>query len=120
MSAAFRNMSAAFEIAASYSGKQQTYSNMVTDAILIHVRICLLLSGIGRRYFKRLEYGTAVTFTAAQIKYGATLRCVTESVYETSYVFRMNIISHLLTFIAEYFVFTLFDIALDKVTQEAM
>ena len=95
-------------------------ADMVADSILIDIREFLGLARERLRNLKGFQNGAAIRLPAAEIiDFGAT-RCFDKRGHELGYVLRMDIVPYLLSLVAKNTILAFFEIALHKVTQEAM
>lgn len=93
---------------------------MVADPVMVHIGINLLLTAEALHQLKRLQYRAGIPFPAAQIIDLTATRSLEESMNEARHVFRMDIIPHLLSLVAEDIVFSPFKIAFHQITQKAV
>lgn len=95
-------------------------ADMISDAVLVDIGISLSFAGEFFNHGEGLQDRACVLFAAADVVNLPTARSGSEANDEAGDVFGVNIVAHLLTFIAENLVFTTLNVAADQITQEAV
>ena len=93
---------------------------VVPSAVLVHVFVVHRLSGDGGDAVEGLDDRHGVGPAAAEVIDLALARRGDEPAYQLNDVVAVDVVAHLLAFVAEHLVGTAFEVALDKIAQEAV
>lgn len=95
-------------------------ADVVADAVLFHIGEGLFLSGEGFGDLEGFEDRAGVLFSAAEIVDLCDARGFAEFPHEAGHIFAVDVIAHLLAFVAENLVFAAFEIAFHEVAEESV
>lgn len=95
-------------------------ADVVADAVLVHIGEDLFVSGEGFGDLEGFENRAGVLFSAAEIVDLRDARSFAEFPHEAGHIFAVDVVAHLLTFVAENLVFVAFEIAFHEVAEESV
>src|SRR6516165_6279909 len=95
-------------------------TNVIPDPILIYVTPFHRAVGDLRHSLESLENGTGVLFAAAEVVNFRDTGRLVELEHEARHIFGMNVVAHLLAFVAVHTIFAAFQVAFDEKTQKSM
>ncbi len=95
-------------------------ANVVTDAVLAHVAEGLFFSGVGFGDLEGFENRAGILFSTAEVVDFGDARGFAEFPHEAGYVLAVDVIAHLLAFVAKNLVFAAFEVAFHEVAEEAV
>src|SRR5262245_10731722 len=93
-------------------------ADMVAFAVLVEIFPLRRLSSQGLTQLKRFQDRNAVLAAAADIVDLTGTRILAKRFDESGYVKRMNVVTHLFSFVAVYLIDASHDVALNEITKE--
>ena len=95
-------------------------ADVVADAVLVHIGEGLFLSGEGFGDLEGFEDRAGVLFSTAEVVDLCDARGFAEFPHEAGHILAVDVVAHLLAFVAENFVFASFEVAFHEVAEEAV
>ena len=95
-------------------------ADVVADAVLVHIGEGLFLSGEGFGDLEGFEDGAGVLFSTAEVVDLCDARGFAEFPHEAGHILAVDVVAHLLAFVAENLVFAAFEIAFHEVAEESV
>ena len=95
-------------------------ADVVADAVLVHIGENLFLSGEGFCDLEGFEDRAGVLFSTAEVVDFGDARGFAEFPHEAGHILAVDVVAHLLAFVAENLVFAAFEIAFHEVAEEAV
>src|SRR6185369_474421 len=101
-------------------GQITVVADMVADPVLVHISVDLLFAGKLLGQVECLQNGTGIIFASSKIIDLAAAWSFVKGMDKTCHILRMDIVPHLLSFIAKDRVVAFFQIALHQIAEEAV
>ena len=95
-------------------------ADVVADAVLVHIGEGLFLSGEGFGDLEGFEDRAGILFSTAEVVDLRDARGFAEFPHEAGHILAVDVVAHLLAFVAENLVFAAFEIAFHEVAEEAV
>ena len=95
-------------------------ADVVADAVLVHIGEGLFLSGEGFGDLEGFEDRAGILFSTAEVVDLRDARGFAEFPHEAGHILAVDVVAHLLAFVAENLVFAAFEIAFHEVAEESV